>query len=854
MKLNKLNVYIIILIIQHLQILSSTKVHITYKESTNKEKILYKNYNANLYNNNLRNYYSILNNNRNQFSGLNHNFANNFRKNKLTYNANANFNLGADIGKLNKFYARSEKGPKDINSNIQSENDEKESNHIEIDAKENENNIEKNNDQIQKNSEKSNPLFEPTIDKKINYLRKNIEDNNDQSDKRLSSENENLNNNINKFKNINNVRADQNNNKAQPSKKILDNTQNSLYRAINSTSIAKDLYTFRKENRIYDYKILDRQIEEMFQIMLYKTQKRLTKNGLRDFIQLFTKTYNSCDKDKDNVLNFSEFKECLKSDQYLNQIIPTPKQYSNNEELTSSEDVFYKTLFNLIDDRNLGYINFVSYIKIRLFSFSWRQCSIYAPYMEEVDFECAIDIISGHKTASRTLIRQIFFMSLYFSNNPNQRNIDFLTFVEFANCIKLYGMINQKEDEDITRNEFNLALDGNLLPIRYNQMIIDQIFDLVQDHDKLNQGLDMQSFIFYDLCLQLFSLKTASRPYYLNKNELIEVFNNPIFPNKTLAEISFIPQFNLTADSYQMYQYYNITQFNGEENYLYKFLETEVQTSYENKYNLRGKYSNSKFQKNFNYKLNSYEKNFKTSNSNKNKLENSAKNVYPDEIEIFNNKFTNDPLSKSLSTGYNNLNITFNLNATSNRIFDALDGNSVGYISFKDFAVFYHIAYVFTKEDKYSKGKLTAGRLYDKYSTYSDYPVISYHFRERSVRFNSFDVNSYIDLLDTVIIMRLDDMVRFYTRKTDLQTINEIDVKSLLSKINMKYIPDSILNQCLRGIDYNNIPKYEWECCFIQGMTLNLNYYEAMSNYLTAKNNNITLSSTVFYNIDPNYE
>lgn len=850
MKFDKLNLYLLFVIFLYLELSCYSKVIISSKKITNNEKILNENINYNLYNNKYKYLYSNLN--RNQYSNVN----NNFRKNKITYAANENFNLGADLGKLDKFYARMQNENHDSKDNHQLKNEKVLENQINENPNYNLNHHEveqeKPNQNNNLNYESNEPVKNDFKNNKFNNPQlHNTNEDEIQHENRLATENTN-NAHISANKKFAN---NEDLNTLEAPKKILDNTLNSLYRAINSTFLVKDSYTFRKENRLYDYKLLDRQIEEIFEIMLYKTQKRLTKDGMRDFIGLFMNTYTACDQDKDNVLNLLEFTKCLQSDQYLSQIVPTPKQYSNNDNLTSSDDVFYKTLFNLIDDRNMNYINFVGYIKIRLFTFSWRQCSVFAPYMEEIDFECAIDIVSGHKTASRTLIRQIFFMSLHFSNNPNQRNIDFLTFAEFANSIRLYGIINQKDDEDITRNEFNLALDGNLLPIRYNQMIIDQIFELVQEHDKLNQGIDLQSFIFYDLCLQLFSLKTASRQYYLNKSELIQVLNSPVFPNKTLAEISFIPQFNLTVDSYQMYQYYNISQFNNEANYLYKFLETEVHTELKNKNNLRSKYhTNSKLGKYSNNKLNSYsnEKNSKMENLNNKK--NSANNLYPDEIELFNNKFTNDPISQSLSSGMNSLNMTFNQNLTSNRIFDALDGNSVGYISFKDFAVFYHIAYVFTKEDKFSKGKIPAGRLYEIFSTYSEYPVISYHFRERSVRFNSFDVNAYIDLLDAIIIMRIDDMVRYYTRKTDLQTLNEIDVKSLLSKINMKFVSDSILNQCLRGIDYNNIPKYEWECCFVQGMTLNLNYYDAISNYLTAKNNKIALSSTVFYNVDPNYQ
>ena len=101
--------------------------------------------------------------------------------------------------------------------------------------------------------------------------------------------------------------------------------------------------------------------------------------------------------------------------------------------------------------------------------------------------------------------------------------------------------------------------------------------------------------------------------------------------------------------------------------------------------------------------------------------------------------------------------------------------------------------------------------------------------------------------------MNIDSVAGYFYRLGDTQTLNEIEAKKFLTRINMRYIPDAYLNKCLRGIDTNNLPKYEWECCFIQGMNLNLKFYETMDNYLTVKANNLTLSNTVFYNVDPNY-
>ena len=88
----------------------------------------------------------------------------------------------------------------------------------------------------------------------------------------------------------------------------------------------------------------------------------------------------------------------------------------------------------------------------------------------------------------------------------------------------------------------------------------------------------------------------------------------------------------------------------------------------------------------------------------------------------------------------------FDLKNTSNKIFEVLDADDDGFINFKDFAIFYQMAYTFSKYDKYSRGKITAGGLYELYTTYSDYPSISFIFRDRANRFNNFEANVYFDL------------------------------------------------------------------------------------------------------------
>jgi len=840
-------------------------------------------------NTDLKNYYRYSYNNFN--SNRNENLNTDRRKNKITYSSNYNLNKG--MGRNNPKYRLNDNNIDYDNSydrlNIDSRNNHQLEKNLENRDQDNNKIRTSNNNEIG-NYQKFKNDQEDSISNRENKGIPNF-DNQKKSKNRIASENiKNDRNSIEQNKPfLNNIENKQN----SPEKKVLDITLNYLYKAINSTFPTESPHGFDPKQNNIDYKILDRKLKDIFGIMLDQKEKYQDEYHEKGFISLFLNTFSRCDKDKDNVLIKEEFIECLMNDKYISLIIPPQSEFSNNNKYSKSNKVSHEILFNLLDDKRSNFVNFLNYMKLRMYSFSWRKCSVLSPFMDETNFECAIDIISGSKTASKTRIRQLYYFALYNSNNPQGTNINFITFVGIANSIRLYGEINLKDDDDISRNEFNMALDGNVLPIRYNQLIIDQMFELVKDFDKYNHGIDLKTFVFYDFLLLLFNIENPERRYHLNKKELIKVFNNPMFPNKTLNEISLIPQFNLTKDSYKTYQYFNSSIFMTESDYFYKsFLEIQSKSGFLNKIknNLRIKnkhQTNEKSNLNKNANLNKimnknskslFKKAYETENSyfnlktlNKNeKFQNNLRtttdstsnnnniltneNNYPDEIELYNNKFTNSPISRGLSTGFNNLNLTFNLNETSNKIFEVLDSNSLGSITFKDFAIFYQLAYIFTKEDKFSRGFKLAEELYDIYNTYCEFPSITFEYRERAIRFNSFKSNQRIDLLSSLIILRIDEIVKFYNGKTELQTMNEIELKSLLIKINMKYIPDSYLNDCFMGLNNFNIPKYDWECSFLKGMSFNLNYFEVMSNYLKAKINKLNLTNTIFYNIDPNYQ
>jgi len=324
------------------------------------------------------------------------------------------------------------------------------------------------------------------------------------------------------------------------------------------------------------------------------------------------------------------------------------------------------------------------------------------------------------------------------------------------------------------------------------------MFGLVNEKDIHNQGIDKLTFVFLDFCLRLFSVPNATRPYYINQNDFANILNNTLFPNKTLNQIHAIPSYGMTNLSFQMFSSMNISTFYAEDDYLLKFLEVK-----------------------------SNKKNFKKSAI----------------LERLTNAFKQSVGNSSIPA--------FNITQMSATIFALLDIDNDGWVKYNDFAHFMQLLYIFNKNDLYNKGKLTIGKVVEIFKSYSEYPRISYVNRDRVRRLDTVYQDLYINALELIVIFKIDDIVQYYVRETDKTTLYEVDLKNILAKAGLRYMPDAYLNKCLRGNDANNIPRYDWECSITSGITLMSQFYEAATSYISAKTNKLILSNTVFNNIDP---
>jgi hypothetical protein len=584
-----------------------------------------------------------------------------------------------------------------------------------------------------------------------------------------------------------------------------------MYNDLNNSFVKQDMPTFRLNNRRYaDLKLDDKQLEDIYQDLIYKQNKDLTPEASRAAIQIFVNNFENCDTNKDNVLSPTEFTGCMKNDTYLNMITPPQPRFATfaNYSFTNNTG-FFPILFNLMDTNNFNYTNFHDYMMLRLMVFSWRKCSVNGPFIEEVSFECAIEIAFGSKTLSRNTARHLYKLALELSNSQSVRNLDFISYFIMAQGVRLFGKINGKEDGDGTKTEFDMALDSNMLPSRYSQEIINHLFQLVEEPGKANQGIDLLSFVFYDFILRLFEVPNSKKKWYLAPDEFTGLFNHYLFPATTLEEVKSIPQNNLTSASYQMYTYLNISLYHQEADHFLKFTQKSEKIS--------------------------------TSASTLSTVSNTKNAVKKNRITLGNKM-------KALAPPGNQ---TFDLASTSSWLFKILDNDGDGFLSFYDYANFMQIAYLFNRFDPYRKGRIVSGNIFEKYTSYADFPYVSYSLRDRSKRFNLFPQDLYIDLMRAVLVLRIDDIINANKRRVDPTTLYEVELKGIFASVNLGAVPDAYLNKCLRGVDDNNIPKYDWECAFVQAVTSTLNFLESSAFYLTAKQGNLALTNTAFVNIDP---
>jgi hypothetical protein len=663
--------------------------------------------------------------------------------------------------------------------------------------------------------------------------------------------------------------------------------EDNYYGSLNRTFSKKDIRLFKDAHNNWDYKLLSKSMEDIFSLFLYQNKQTINEKTLRAVIELFVKSFESCDLNQDNVLDLKELQNCIRNNKYfrifdldtlkqpkfMDKLIDSNKDYTNLNDTDSLADNFMW----LIDEWGNDYLNFHDFMLLRLVSFAWRKCGNIGFFIDEVTFECAFEIVAKPKTLSRKSNRHLFKFALEFSNFRSIRYLDLPTFISIALKGRLYSRMNTQENDDLTQSEFTLALESSLLPIRYNREVIKSYFRIFTNHDDIRQGLDLYNFIFLDSLLKIFSYHRKNKEVVsINYGDFVSILTDYNFPKKIIEEMYYIPYFNLTEESYQVLESVKIKRYFEEKDFLLrmKFLQKRDGDKESDK-------SESK-------KITRVVKTIKTisklsGSSRKSNLSNTKflgkakQSAASAEVALshqgaislsFNNSTEHLKFIDQQSEEYNNglfyilnprLYLTFNFTFVTSTIFHMMDFPQQNNVSFENFFYFIEIAYMFKVLDKNKKGKLTALALYEDIKVFSNIKI-SHKIIDRAEKLKSLSDSLYLNLLFLYSVLRVDDIADHYIKKDYFGvSTNEMNMKLILERVALTNYPENLMRNCIKRHEDSqdiqdsnsnniNVAEYDWFCIFNEAMQKACNYVQIMTDKKIIKNHNIKLFNTQFLN------
>jgi len=632
------------------------------------------------------------------------------------------------------------------------------------------------------------------------------------------------------------------------------------YVSLNRTFVTKDVQTFKNERNEWDYKLISSQLDEIFSMFTNSNNKQsITMDSTRGAIKLFVENFELCDDDKDNLLTITEFKACLKKNEYFKifdlDLLTEPefvkKIIENNKNYTALNDTdsFSNRIFVIIDENQDGYMNFYDFMILRLISFSWRKCENQGLFISETQFECAIEIVAKTKTLQSNSLKIIFESALEISNFFTERYLDLPTFILVSLNYRLYGKINRQSNGNVHKDQLGIALRASLLPNRYDVETVEVISKLFDNLDSPNGGIDPHTFLFIDIFLRMFKINQNLNS--VDYDGFVSILTHNMIPKKYLEEFVYVPQFSFTADSYNKFVSGNTpNKLDEGDFFLKKFrFRNENKNEVKSKAEVKSKVSKMKIKEKETPEANK-------SNTQTVTKSNSAQTTTTTtivKVKVLKNKTT--PQKGFFYFNFNtNMMKNFNFEAVSEMFFNLMDFPKQQKINFEEFLNFIQLAYMMKNFDTHKIGKLTANELYQKFSTFVGFPKPSVKILSRIDNLKLVGDNTYLNLFYTYGLFRIEDFKNLYARKDDLNNlINEVDLKLVLQMLNINEYPIKRLDHDIITHKDNdkinlNLPYYDYKKAIGDSINTVSILLQNEENFKIVQANGLKLENTVFEN------
>ena len=555
---------------------------------------------------------------------------------------------------------------------------------------------------------------------------------------------------------------------------------------LNTTAHNLNDQQFASKFANWDFKLHERELDEVWGAVLRNEGKITNERGLRAFLNIFVEHFTACNKKENNVLTIGEFSECMANEPFLKKIKAPPKKYIFVPP-NQNQPEFNANLFFLLDTHLEKVLNFKQYLYLRLVIYSLQKCSPISPEISEVTFHCAINISSGYRTLQPNTTRSLFELALQLGNNEDLRNLDFLTFFQLSQTVRLYSDINRNLQTDLSYPEMINALSNNILPKRYNKNTVNQLFQLLSS-DQIKTGnnqrlltlkIDIYTFYFQDFFLRLFSRPGAAKPFLLNRDEFLMTLYHPMFPKSFVSILEKVPMIEVLTKvaNANQFMWHNITNFNNEESFFGSYLQLKSH---------------------------------------------SKQNATDTDKVIQGTQYK--PVNETFKQYIEPTNYFYNITLVGDRSFTVLDAQENKAINFETFMWFIEHLWLFSKTDTSGQGRVISSRLLDFYSNFGELPRISWELKVAVQDLANYQ-DVYVDSFHMLGILRAHKILSVWLKDRQNKQLKEPELKHILNMLSLSHIPEVYLDKCMKGL-IENIPYYDPDCALTQSFTKTLKFWD----------------------------
>jgi hypothetical protein len=247
------------------------------------------------------------------------------------------------------------------------------------------------------------------------------------------------------------------------------------------------------------------------------------------FKQFFIIPFEQCDKNKDYILDKTEFEACWKSD-------PKSKFVEFKGKFKGKES---ESLMGIVKTRAKLEINFADYIFLRKSLFAWQNCHSSSKYIAKSHFTCALKTAIPQKYHSKMSFDNIFETGIKIANDATLIELDFISYLRVLYFSYVFSIFQQTQNSPyLDRAQFVKSITEDRIPNHFNEEEIATLYGLITSNPlKQETQMNFETFSFFFNLHRLYTKYAISNPKSISIEEMKKLLNDPLVPTNILQAI-----------------------------------------------------------------------------------------------------------------------------------------------------------------------------------------------------------------------------------------------------------------------------------------------------------------------------